>query len=171
MKLSCHFHNFRLLTTCSLPEIVQVDCPIHAMCGSTYLCERLSSLVKWDQSFWMSQLTDKHLSLIKKVAYTQILNPISIKQTQIKDPGYWKILLHVRGIGIVPDWLIKFIIYFRCKFVSSRGCILFMVLRYLPPPPAPPPNLAARTEISQLTTLCWHTPSLTCVVSSNPKAD
>jgi hypothetical protein len=52
----------------------------------------------------------------------------------IKDPGYWKILLHVRGMGIVPDWLIKFRFYFKFKFVSSRLCILFVVLWYLMPP-------------------------------------
>lgn len=77
----------------------------------------------------------------------------------MKDPGYWKILLRMTGMGIVPDWLIKFRFYFRFRFVSSRWCILFMVLWYLL---SPPYNFSAQTEICQFIALSLHTPSLTC---------
>lgn len=38
-------------------------------------------------------------------------------------------------------------------------------------PPSPPSNFAAQTEICHLNALCWHTPSLTSVVTSYPNAD
>jgi hypothetical protein len=72
----------------------------------------------------------------------------NINKLNTKDPAVWKILfLYMRGTGIVPDWSVKFGFSFEFKFVSSRCCILFMVLCCLVTLLILFPNFEAQTVI------------------------